>query len=69
MLSPYTSYHYYVMVSNGAGSINSDVTTAVTAESLPLGMDPPITQTQINQLNTIYLSWTLPASPNGKTVL
>ena len=64
-LSPYTQYRYYVTVSNGAGSINSDTSLAVTREDLPLGLDPPQTQTQINQLNTIYISWTPPISPNG----
>ena len=65
-LSPYTSYHYHVVVSNGAGSISSDLSRALTLGSLPLGLDPPQTETQINQLNTIYLSWTPPRRPNGE---
>ena len=40
-LQPYTTYHYKLLVYNGAGMSEGTEVVAITDEDIPSGLDPP----------------------------
>lgn len=67
-LTPYTEYHYALVVINTVGSTKSDFTFAMTSPSIPEGITAPLAEVRPNQLDTIYLTWQDPDEPNGKKI-
>ena len=62
-LTPFTPYLVYVGVSNSAGGTISPETSLITAESIPVFVEPP-TLTVISS-TMIRIQWTSPLQPNG----
>nr|XP_006813188.1 PREDICTED: usherin [Saccoglossus kowalevskii] len=65
-LSAFTTYEYAIMATNTIGSVTSEYSRATTEESTPDGVLPPQWSVRPGQLDTIYLSWVAPSSPNGQ---
>ncbi|XP_076463865.1 usherin-like [Babylonia areolata] len=65
-LSPDSRYRYSLRVINSAGTTGSDFVEGRTLEAAPAGVAPPTTRIDPEHLYIIYLSWTVPQSPNGE---
>ncbi|XP_038072643.1 usherin-like isoform X1 [Patiria miniata] len=64
-LLPYTTYEYAITAHNSVGSATSEFSSAQTNEAIPIGVAAPEWRVGTGVLDTIVLTWTQPAYPNG----
>jgi hypothetical protein len=67
-LRPYTEYHFSLVVVNGAGAAASEYSNGLTDEATPEGLNSLKADVEVDQLDTVYLSWSPPDKPNGEAL-
>lgn len=64
-LTPFTTYEYRLRITNGAGSVFSEWTSAQTSEDIPTGVAIPMFRSSDISARNVTAAWTPPTSPNG----
>ncbi|XP_071790086.1 usherin-like isoform X2 [Asterias amurensis] len=64
-LIPYTVYEYAITAHNSVGSATSEYSNGLTNEDIPRDVASPEWRVAAGVLDTIVLTWTPPAFPNG----
>ena len=64
-LIPFTDYEYRLRVTNGAGSVFSELLSVRTSEDVPGGVSTPIFGVDGIASRNVTATWTPPTNPNG----
>lgn len=64
-LTPFTDYEYHLRVTNGAGSVFSELQGVQTSEDIPGGVSTPLFGDDGIASRTVTPTWTPPTRPNG----
>ena len=64
-VEPHTEYHYRVRTTNSRGTTESPWQVVFTSQAAPQGVEPPTVSFISENPNTLKITWTAPAKPNG----